>query len=30
MAGIRFTDEQVSMLRSNPWVKSATHKYVVR
>lgn len=28
MAGIRFTDEQVSMLRSNPWVKSATPKYV--
>lgn len=28
MAGIRFTDEQVSMLRSNPWVKSATPKYI--
>ena len=28
MAGIRFTDEQVSLLRSNPWVKSATPKYV--
>ena len=28
MAGIRFTDEQVSMLRSNPWVKSATPKSV--
>ncbi|MDD6801352.1 MAG: hypothetical protein PUE65_02145 [Mollicutes bacterium] len=28
MAGIRFTDEQVSMLRSNPWVKSVTPKYV--
>jgi len=28
MAGIRFTDDQVRMLRSNPWVKSATPKYV--
>jgi len=28
MAGIRFTDEQVSLLRSNPWVKSVTPKYV--
>ena len=28
MAGIRFTDEQVSSLQSNPWVKSATPKYV--
>ena len=28
MAGMRFTDEQVSMLRSNPWVKSVTPKYV--
>ena len=28
MAGIRFTDEQVSLLRSNPWVKSATPKHV--
>ena len=28
MAGIRFTDEQVSLLRSNPCVKSATPKYV--
>lgn len=28
MAGIRFTDEQVSMLQSNPWVKSATPKYI--
>ena len=24
MAGIHFTDDQVRMLRSNPWVKSAT------
>lgn len=24
MAGIRFTGEQFSLLRSNPWVKSAT------
>ena len=28
MAGIRFTDEQVRMLRSNPWVKSATPRYI--
>ena len=28
MAGIRFTDEQVSLLRSNPWVKSVTPKYI--
>ena len=28
MAKIRFTDEQVSLLRSNPCVKSATAKYV--
>ena len=28
MAGIRFTDDQVRMLRSNPWVKSATPRYV--
>ncbi len=28
MAGIRFTEEQVAFLRSNPWVKSATPKYV--
>ena len=28
MAEIRFTDEQVSLLRSNPCVKSATPKYV--
>ena len=28
MAGIRFTDEQVSLLRSNPCVKSVTPKYV--
>ena len=28
MAGIRFTAEQVSLLRSNPWVKSATPRYV--
>ena len=28
MAGIRFTDEQVSLLRSNPWVKSVTPEYV--
>ena len=28
MAGIRFTDDQVRMLRSNPWVKSATPKYI--
>ena len=28
MAGIRFTDEQVRMLRENPWVKSATPKYI--
>ena len=28
MAGIRFTDEQVSLLRSNPCVKSVTPKYI--
>jgi hypothetical protein len=28
MAGIRFTDDQVRMLRSNPWVKSATPRHV--
>ncbi len=28
MAGIRFTAEQVSLLRSNPWVKSVTPKYI--
>ena len=28
MAGIRFTDEQVQMLCANPWVKSATPKYI--
>lgn len=28
MSEIRFTDEQVSLLRSNPWVKSATPKYI--
>ena len=28
MAGIRFTDEQVAALASNPWVKSATPRYV--
>ena len=28
MAGTRFTDEQVKMLRSNPWVKSVTPKYI--
>lgn len=28
MAGIRFTDDQIRMLRSNPWVKSATPRYV--
>ena len=28
MAGMRFTAEQVSLLRSNPWVKSVTPKYI--
>ena len=28
MAGTRFTEEQVRMLRSNPCVKSATPKYI--
>ena len=28
MAGIHFTDDQVRMLRSNPWVKSATPRCI--